>query len=265
MIRSADIEAFHQQGYCVIRDLFGPDEIQALRHEVLRFQREGLVRNVRTQGDGETLARQQANLQLIPLYDKSDLIRALPFDDRVVTIISTLIGDPFLLHLDQLFLKPGRHGTGTSWHQDNAYFKIGDPLKGTAMWLAIDDATTHNGTLRLIPGSHRIAYEHKRDPFSDHHIRCWPPEAEAETIEVAAGGAAFFCYGTAHCTGDNSTPHSRTGMAFHFLNGDHAADDLVPEGRDHRPWVTGSGASGGQSEYGIDVRGEFSRLISSTA
>lgn len=262
MIQSEDVEAFQRDGFCVVPQLFTPEEIRALRREVDRFQSEGLVRNVRTQGDGETPAAEGANLQLIPLFDKSDLLRALPFDDRVVSIISALIGDPFLLHLDQLFLKPAHHGTGTSWHQDNAYFKISDPLGGTAMWLAVDDATRDNGSLQVIPGSHRTAYEHARDPFSDHHIRCHPPEGSARTLEVAAGGAAFFCYGTAHCTGDNRTERDRTGMAFHFLRGQHATDDLVHEGRDRRPWLSGPAASGGLLEYGTDVRGQFPALAS---
>ena len=44
--------------------------------------------------------------------------------------------DPVVLHLDQVFLKPGKQGMGTNWHQDNAYFQIEDPLQGTAMWTA---------------------------------------------------------------------------------------------------------------------------------
>ena len=129
-----------------------------------RFKREGLVRNVATDGDGTTHSTTKANLQLIPLFDKSDLVRALPFDAKVVEAVGQLIGEPFLLHLDQMFLKPARHGVGTAWHQDNAYFRIADPLRGTAMWIAIHDATLANGTLHLIPGSHRERYEHRRDP-----------------------------------------------------------------------------------------------------
>ncbi len=107
-----------------------PREVGPIQAEVERFKREGLVRNVATEGDGETPSSTKVNLQLIPLYDKSDLIRALPFDDKVAVAVSQLIGTPFILHLDQMFLKPAGHGIGTDWHQDNAYFKIDDPLKG---------------------------------------------------------------------------------------------------------------------------------------
>ena len=66
-----------------------------------------------------------------------------------------------------------------------------NPLQGTAMWTAVHDATVANGTIHVIPGSYRIAYQHSRDPYSNHHIRCYPPEDEALAIELPAGGVAF--------------------------------------------------------------------------
>ena len=150
-LSSRQTRYFRDHGYVAVPAFFSPREIAALRAEIERFKREGLLRNVATDGDGETLAESKANLQLIPLNDKSPLIRALPFEPRVVEAVGQLIGDPFLLHLDQMFLKPARHGMGTDWHQDNAYFKIGDPMMGTAMWVAVHDADRANGTLRVIP------------------------------------------------------------------------------------------------------------------
>ena len=85
---------------------------------------------------------------------------------------------------------------GTSWHQDNAYFNIENPLKGLAAWIAIDDANSRNGAMQLIPGLHQQKFEHQRDPFSDHHIRCNPPEEQALTIEIKAGGVIFSVMGS---------------------------------------------------------------------
>ena len=45
--------------------------------------------------------------------------------------------------------------------------------------------------MHVIPGSHRESYEHYRDPLSDHHIRCDPPEERAVPIELKAGGVPF--------------------------------------------------------------------------
>ena len=110
----------------------------------------------------------------------------LPFQEKMIRAVSELIGIlPPQTGPD--FVKPARNGLGTSWHQDNAYFNIENPLKGLAAWIAIDDANSRNGAMQLIPGLHQ-KFEHQQDPFSDHHIRCNPPEEQALTIEIKAGG-----------------------------------------------------------------------------
>jgi phytanoyl-CoA hydroxylase len=256
-LSSPHIQQFQEQGYVALPEFFGPRETEAIRAEVERLRQEGLLRNVATDGDGKTHSNTRRNLQLCPMYRHSPLFRALPFDPKVVGAVRALIGDPVLLHLDQVFLKPGGDGMGTNWHQDNAYFKIRDALKGTAMWIAAHDATVENGTLHVIPGSFREAYEHSRDPYSDHHIRCYPPEEKAVPVELPAGGVVFFCYGTAHSTGPNRTDRDRAGVAFHFLNGDYAHDDLVAPDRDYRPYLTGPDATGGKREYGVAVSGAW--------
>src|SRR5205823_6961542 len=129
----------------------------------------------------------------------------------------------------------GRHGMGTNWHQDNAYFHIDDPLLGTAMWTAVHEATVENGTLNVVPDSFRTAYEHSRDPYSDHHIRCYPPEEQAVAVELPAGGVVFFCYGTAHATGANRTDRDRAGVAIHFLRADYAQAGLLATDREYGP------------------------------
>ena len=258
------VDQFKGEGYTAVPDLFAPREVAALQDEVERFKQEGLVRNVATDGDGETHSSTKANLQLIPLFDKSDLIRALPFESRVTDAVSQLIGQPFILHLDQMFLKPGGQGIGTDWHQDNAYFRIADPMKGTAMWIAVHDATLANGTLHVIPGSYTEQYEHSRDPHSDHHIHCTPPQGREVALELPAGGAVFFCYGTAHCTKANTTDQERAGIAFHFLHTDYIDRARMAQGERSRPLLTGPDASGGRAEYGVEVAGTWGREVDRT-
>jgi ectoine hydroxylase-related dioxygenase (phytanoyl-CoA dioxygenase family) len=263
------IRQFHELGYVTVPDFWNATEVAAIQAELERLKRDGFLRNVATSGDGKTTSQEKENLQLCPMYPKSDFFRAMPFAPKVAATVSELIGDPVILHLDQVFLKPAHHGAGTNWHQDNAYFKIADPLKGTAMWTAVHDAHVGNGTLHLIPGSFREAYEHTRDPDSDHHIRCYPPDEGALPIELPAGGVVFFAYGTAHCTRANTTDKERAGVAFHFING--AVDQHAQGGfaRGRRPYLTGPEASGGLKEHGVTVAGTWeihvARVLSEAA
>ena len=231
MLSEDQIEQFQADGYVVIAEFFSDREITALRREVARFAREGLLRNVATQGDGETHTEAEVNLQLVPIAPHSELFRALPFSPKVAEAVGDLLGSPVVKILDQLFCKPAGCGLPTNWHTDNAYFQISDPLQGCAMWIALDDATRENGTLKVIPGVFHDQFDHYRDPASDHHIRMDGPEAAAVHCELAAGGVVFFCFGTPHATGPNRTDSDRTGIGIHFVNGACLNDRIGGEGR----------------------------------
>ena len=79
--------------------------------------------------------------------------------------------------------------------------------------------------------------------------------------ELPAGGVLFFCYGTAHSTGDNQTEQERAGVAFHFLHADYATGDLLADDRDYRPYLSGPRATGGQQEYGVRVEGTWENEV----
>jgi ectoine hydroxylase-related dioxygenase (phytanoyl-CoA dioxygenase family) len=257
---------FRMQGYLLIPNFFDESEVSAMQYEIVRFKREGLLRNVATAGDGVTTSTAKANLQLCPMSSHSDLFRALAFAPKVRNAVSGLIGDPVVLHLDQVFLKPAGHGAGTNWHQDNAYFQIDDPLKGTAMWIAVHDANLSNGTLRVIPGSHNSSLEHSRDPESDHHVRCYPNEELAVPAILPAGGVIFFAYGVAHATGANNSDIDRAGAAFHFANASVLPAGYFDNdsGQMRHPFLTGPAYDGGQLAYGENLDGAWDDLLIET-
>ena len=255
------IEHFQTQGYLADPDFWSAEEVRAMKIELERLKDEGLLRNVATTGDGATVSDAKENLQLCPMFPHSNFFRAMPFAEKLIAAVSQLIGDPVLLHLDQVFLKPGGRGAGTNWHQDNAYFKIPDPLKGTAVWTAVHDAHEANGTMRVIPDNFRELLEHERDPDSDHHIRCYPDESQAKLIELPAGGVLFFCYGTPHATGANTTDKERAGIALHFLNADQNGEAREGFEVPQRAALTGPAAQGGKEVYGVTVGGTWNEQV----
>lgn len=250
---------FKQQGCTSSATFFSEREVRAMRAELGRLRREGAYHNVTTEGDGKTHSQTKENLQICPLYTRSKFFRALAFHPKVLAAIPQLIGDRVVLHLDQVFLKPARHGSGTNWHQDNAYFRIDQPTRGTAMWIAVHDATIANGTIEVVPGLDvaNTQLEHSRDPHSDHHIRCYPPEDRAVPVELPAGGVAFFCYGTPHCTRANNTDKDRAGVAFHFLHQSCYTDELRSRSQPIGTLLTGPEATGGLKEYGEKIQGTW--------
>mgnify|MGYP001160943784 CR=1 FL=1 len=251
----SEILSYFNEGYIIRDNFFSDEEIYILQSETEKLFKAGKFKNVATKEDGsESFSKK--NLQLIPLFEHSRIFRSLPYQKKVIKAISELIGDPYILHTDQIFFKPANIGLGTSWHQDNSYFKIDDPLKGVALWIAINDANLENGALKLIPGMHMKLLYHERDPNSDHHIRCFPQEDNAIAVELKAGGVIFFCYGVPHCTGANISNKDRAGLAYHYIHEDFFTKKVncYPN---YCRYITGEKSSGGRNEYGLEVEGEF--------
>jgi ectoine hydroxylase-related dioxygenase (phytanoyl-CoA dioxygenase family) len=66
-----------------------------------------------------------------------------------------LLGGSFRFFHDQLFCKPARHGGVVAWHQDFSYWTFTKPMHHLTCWIGLDDATTENGCLYFVPGSHK--------------------------------------------------------------------------------------------------------------
>jgi hypothetical protein len=62
---------------------------------------------------------------------------------------------------DQLFCKPARHGGVVAWHQDYSYWTRSKPMQHLTAWVGLDDASTENGCLHYIPGSHKWGFFNK--------------------------------------------------------------------------------------------------------
>ena len=262
-LTQAELAHFHREGFVVIPDYFSAREVTALQAEVTDLQATGKLRNVSTEGDGKTTSTTVFNLQICPIgLINSRLIASLPWRAGVPETIAGLLGGDAVQHLDQIFLKPAKHGAGTNWHTDNAYFQAADPRYGVGMWIAVHDATRTNGTLRFILRSHLRIWAHERDGDSDHHIPCAKEidPAEEVLVEVPAGGVAFFNYGVAHSTGPNNTERERAGLALHFMLGSNVA--LEDRHFSEQPvtsyrWLSGPLCNGGKSYHGEDLRGDW--------
>ena len=66
-----------------------------------------------------------------------------------------LSGQTYRQFHDQLFCKPAKHGGVVAWHQDFSYWTWTKPNCHLSCWIGLDDATTENGCMYFIPGSHR--------------------------------------------------------------------------------------------------------------
>jgi phytanoyl-CoA hydroxylase len=135
---------------------------------------------------------------------------------RLHAVVESLLGASPILFQEMALVKPARVGTEKPWHQDNAYFSV-EPLEEiVGVWLALDEATTENGCMHVIPGGHL------EGGFKHHHgSDCEIAPELLEThrsvaVPIPAGGALFFYGMLPHETPSNCSPHRRRALQFHF-------------------------------------------------
>lgn len=231
MLSDAEIAAYHENGFLIPDFRFSEATLEAIR---------------------------SAHRQLIERYPAfADYCPALlPFDSGfvefarnkdILDMVAQLIGDDIALWNSSFFAKPARVGSRTPWHQDGQYWAM-RPLATCTVWIAVDDSTTENGCLRVIPGSH------KDKALRPHRINDGPglaldqelPPAEfdesgAVDIVMEAGQVSLHDVYLVHGSEPNHSDRPRRGMTLRFMPTSSHFDRAIEEKRhDDRyyPWAT---------------------------
>ena len=113
-------------------------------------------------------------------------------------------------------------GNPTNLHVDNPYWSFYSPHAAT-IWIALDDATSENGCLCFLLGSHRIAEKANVGPSEEFGslLRLYPAMREIRPVVAAmkAGDCSVHNGLTAHGAGVNMTTDRRIAMTCAYMPG----------------------------------------------
>jgi hypothetical protein len=74
---------------------------------------------------------------------------------RLLDCLEDLLGPVIILRHTRIFYKYGQSAAWVGWHQDGVTERLSDAQVPT-IWLGLTDATVENGSLRVVPRSHRL-------------------------------------------------------------------------------------------------------------
>lgn len=147
----------------------------------------------------------------------------LAMDPEIVELVSGVIGDDVILWGCHVFCKPPAEGYETPWHQDGHYWPI-RPLANCTVWVALEESTTENGCLRVIPQSHRaqVLHEHLHEDRSDLTLNQRMAagsfdEANAVDLELQPGQMSLHDVFMIHGATANTSAKRRTGVALRYM------------------------------------------------
>lgn len=275
-LNDAQIDAFHEEGFLVVEEALGADDLdpliedfETLLGEIARelFEENKITRLY----EEETFERRIALLSReageslqgrvsFPSNLRRPLFEFL-HNEHLLDLIQSITGPEIYCnpthHVRPKLPEPLMPAEFDQWvqrspfHQDAAVLlpEADDTLVVTS-WMPLVDSTPENGTLKIYPGLHRGEIRrHVRCPYGWMIAEDELPEGDPITIPLKKGGLVFIHCRTPHGSGPNLSDHTRWSLDLRWhdarkpagrpLPGILVRSRANPESvkRDHQAWI----------------------------
>ncbi|MDA0321711.1 MAG: phytanoyl-CoA dioxygenase family protein [Verrucomicrobia bacterium] len=220
------LAAYERDGYVAVEELLDEQAVMALRERLREYTHGGRPTGelsvqieprvergelqVEHPGDGVR------KIDCLVQYD--DLYRKLGTHPNILGVIEQILGPDIKLFRNAMLLKPPDVGSAKGMHQDSPYWPI-RPMELCSCWFAIDDATTENGCMGVIPGGHgkgELPHVHVTDDFVVQED-CYDTD-EMVLAPLRAGGGLFFHSLLPHYTAPNRSQNWRRAIALSYMS-----------------------------------------------
>lgn len=238
---------YERDGFLAVRGVLTQDEVHSIKRSLAQYLHAGLamLRSGQVPEEG-TVNHSGVWIQLEPavlsgkvqvedptmaarkvwnLYGNDALITRLVQDERILSLVTPILGDEVWFFADKALLKPPHIGVEKPWHQDIPYFPFEpkEPYLHVAVWMALDDATTENGCMQYIPGSHlwgnlttETTWTQSVAHLSVDESRIDP--SQAVMVEAKAGDVVLHDGMVLHYSAPNRSSHPRWAFVLDFIS-----------------------------------------------
>jgi hypothetical protein len=230
LLSELEVAAYRQNGYVTPSYKLAPALLASLRGSV-----EALI-------DANSSVRPE---QLVGAHIKNSKDTGVKGRDELVgfaqhpellDIVEQIIGPDLILWGSQVFSKPAGDGMAIPWHQDGQYWPM-RPLATVTVWIAVDAATTENGCLRVIPGTHEsgLMPHESTDQLglalNQGVAKGVLDEREAIDIELEPGQISLHHAMLVHGSNANRSAKRRCGYAIRYMPATSHFDRTIPPTR----------------------------------
>lgn len=163
--------------------------------------------------------------ELDMIHTRDERLLEFLLADEVLDLVEPLIGPNIGLWASHLICKQPLTGKATPWHEDSAYWngRVSTMEGIVTVWLAIDRATPENGSMGVIPGTHKNGFSQyepvdttdnifssqvKPDQFDESqavYFSLEPNECSLHEARIIHGAQA------------NTSPHRRAGYTMRYF------------------------------------------------
>ena len=206
-LTDAQRDQFARDGYVVVPDIVGGDELAGLTAELDALEVKTERWLAKQENGRANIAEAGAITFTTWCVTRSDAARRFTRHPTLVALCAELLGPDVNLYWDQAVYKKPEKPRPFPWHQDTGY-TFTRPQNYLTCWVSLNGATVDNGCPWVLPGVHAHGTLLHRwvDPIG---WQCTDAPTGAVPAEVPAGGAVVFSSLTPHQTGPNTTADVR--------------------------------------------------------
>ncbi|MFG3255518.1 ectoine hydroxylase [Streptomyces sp. NPDC048172] len=233
------LSAFERDGFLILDELLAPDEIPALQSELER-----LTTDPEIKADPRSIVepKSQEIRTVFEVHKISEIFARIASDPRVVGRARQILGSDVYIHQSRINVKPGYGASGFYWHSDFETWHAEDGLarmRTVSLSIALTENFAFNGSLMLMPGSHKTYLGCEGATPKDNYKRSLqmqdagiPSDEALERLSSEfgiaqwtgdPGSAVWFDCNTMHGSGDNITPYPRSNVFFVFNSVENTA------------------------------------------
>lgn len=206
-INSPELAAHYERdGFVVIPDLLSAEECDTLKTEARRVL--------------DNQAKPGASVH-VHVAAVNPAFRALAEDPRIVGSLRPVMPHGVMFLSDKIVYKSADKTFPTPWHIDCFYWRNTRPK--LSVWIPLDDATAENGTLTVVPGSHKKDWRMVKMglPSGEFQYELAEPgwrEGDVVTCAIRRGTAVVFSDRLVH----GSTPNTAGKDRYAIISTYHA-------------------------------------------
>lgn len=226
---------FENEGYLVIENLLGTDEI-GYYSKLYDCFLDNTIDATKYRSDlsgakEDNTVKEKITQIMVPSRLVPELL-ARPLHVKTLKMAQEILGDDIALDFDMLINKASNTNTITPWHQDAAYWVDMPDKRAASCWVAIDHAYKENGCMWYTPKSHLSEILPHVQTGNKGALQCEGSEENSVFIELSPGSAVFHHGGTLHYSRGNSTDDDRRAFITNFRPSDMIALERS-QGVDH--------------------------------
>lgn len=231
-----ELVRYDRDGFLLKKSLLSDEEVQRIYDEVGRMARDydPETPEVVTEPDSDEVR------SIFRVHVQNYLCAELAADRRIAGIASQILGGDVYIHQSRVNYKPGFSGNPFYWHSDFETWHEEDGMprmRALSVSIMLTENYAFNGSLMLVPGSHRTFVRCPgRTPEDNHRqslkeqkigvppepaIRALVAEGGIEQATGPAGSVLFFDCNVLHGSSGNMTPYPRPNVFFVFNHVDN--------------------------------------------